>query len=153
MKAEQIKIELIKRCNAPNAWQGVRHLMLKLKKEDSDTVLDGLLGVFFLDNGFRYQAAAGGLLWKLKPTYKRNLREDIRQSLRTWDVSVEELPWYFAEAVGIESVRNEVKAILNEPLEEMESRVAKTYLYWLSVSDAEYFRNQFDRQWSRLLGN
>jgi hypothetical protein len=153
MNAEQITMELIKRNDSPNAWQGVRHLMLKLKKEDSSLVLDGLLGVFFLDEGYDRQLAAGGLLWKLKPKYDRDLREDIRRSLQTWNVSTEELPWYLAESVGIDVVRKEVESILAEPLEDKERRVAETYLYWLSVSDAEDFRNQLDRQWNQLLGD
>ena len=79
MESEQIRFELIKVVGKPNAWQGVRHLMLKLKEEDSETVLDALLGIFFLNDLYAYQAAAGGLLWKLKPKYKRNLREDIKK--------------------------------------------------------------------------
>ena len=153
MNTEHITMELIERCDSANAWQGVRHLMLQLKKEESSIVLDGLLGVFFLDEGYDRQAAAGGLLWKLKPKYDRDLRSDIRRSLKTWNVSIEELPWYFAEAVGIEEVRKTVESILAEPLEDTERKVAKTYLYWLSVSSAEDFRNQFNRQWNEYLGD
>ena len=153
MEAEQIQSELFKAINSPNGWQSLGHLMLKLKKEDSEKVLDGLLGVFFgsSENNYRGQAAAGGLLWKLKPEYKRNLREDIRRSLQTWDVSVEELPWYFAEAIGIDKVRDEVKSLLAESLDETSRKVAETYLYWLSVSSPEEFRVQLNRTWNSKL--
>ena len=109
MKSEQIRFEIVKIVDGANGWQGIRHFMLKLKKEDSETVLEGLLEIFFLDNLFRYQAAAGGLLWKLKPKYKRNLRDDIKRSLKNWDVSIEELPWYFAEVAGYKQVLKEVE--------------------------------------------
>ena len=153
MEAEQIQSELFKAINSPNGWQSLRHLMLKLKKVDSEKVLDGLLGVFLGDgeNSFRGQAAAGGLLWKLKPEYKRNLREDIRRSLQTWDVSVEELPWYFAEVAGVDKVRDEVRAILAEPLDETSRKVAETYLYWLSVGSPEDFKVQLNRTWNSKL--
>jgi hypothetical protein len=155
MEVKQIQSEFFKAINGSNGWQSLQHLMLKLKKEDPEKVLDALLGVFFgiSDSHFRGQAAAGGLLWKLKPEYKRNLREDIKCSLQSWDISVEELPWYFAEVIGIEKVREEVKSILTETLDETSRKRAETYLYWLSVSNPEEFRTQLNRGWNgRLRG-
>src|ERR1700754_2492714 len=155
MESEEIQSELISAIGTPNAWQSLRHLMLKLKKEDSEIVLDGLLGIFFGTSreNFRCQGAAGGLLWKLKPEYKRNLRDDIRRSLQTWDVSVEELPWYFAEVVGVDRVRDEVKSLLTETLDERSRKAAETYLYWLSVSGPDEFKSRLNRTWnSRLRG-
>jgi hypothetical protein len=153
MEEEEIRNELMKAVDGPNDWQSLRHLMLKLKKQNSDTVLDALLSIFFLSNSFRYQVAAGGILWKLKPKYKRNLREDIKRTLQNWNVSVEELPWYFAEMNGIETVRDEVKSILEESLEEIAKRRAETYLYWLSAKNREEFRTELNQLWNgRLRG-
>jgi hypothetical protein len=128
MELEQIQSELFKAIEGTNGWQSLQHLMLKLKKEDSEKVLDALLGIFFGISGdyYRGQAAAGGLLWKMKPKYKRNLREDIKCSLQSWDVSVEELPWYFAEVMGIDTVREAVKSILTEALDETSRKRAET---------------------------
>jgi hypothetical protein len=151
MESEQIRLELIKAVDAPNAWQSVRHLRLKLKKENSDIVLNALLEIFFFDNLYTYQSAAGGLLWKLKPKYKRNLREDIRRSLQNWDVSIEELPWYFAEVTSIEIVCNEVESLLTESLDEMAKQRAKTYLYWLSVTNQEEFTKELNQGWNQRL--
>ncbi|MCY6488709.1 hypothetical protein [Leptolyngbya sp. GGD] len=155
MELEQIQSELFKAIDKPNCWQILQHLMLKLKKEDPGKVLDALLGVFVdsRDNYFSAQTAAGGLLWKLKPAYTRNLREDIRRSLQHWDVSIEELPWYFAEVIGIEKVREEVKLVLAEPVDELSQKRAEAYLYWLSVSKPEDFRSYLDRSWNRRLGD
>lgn len=150
MKAEQIQSEIFEAIEDLNGWQRLQKLMLKLREEDSSTVLDGLLGIFFenSDNHFRSQAAAGGLLWTLKLKYQRTLREDLRKSLQSWDVSIEELPWYFAEAVGIEKVREEVKSLLAETLEEPAKGRAKAYLYWLSASNPEQFKLELDRAWN-----
>jgi hypothetical protein len=155
MEPEEIQSELFKVINGSNAWQSLRHLMLKLKTEDSEKVLDALLGIFFgsSNNHFRGQSAAGGLLWKLKPKYERNLREDIKRSLQTWDVSIEELPWYFAEAIGIEKVRDEIESLLTETLDETSRKRAETYLYWLSVSSPEEFKVRLNQTWNgRLRG-
>ena len=152
MKQEEIRTELIEIVDEWNSWQSPRDLILKLKKEDSDIVSDALLKIFFFDSP-RYHGLAGGLLWKLKPKYKRNLREDIKLSFKNWDVSIEELPWYFAEVAGIENVRSEVKSLLKEPLEDVERKRAETYLYWLSVSEAEEFRIKLNQAWNgRLRG-
>lgn len=80
MEIEEIQSELFKAIDRPNVWQTIQHLMLKLEKENSEKVLDALLGIFFDINNscFEAQAATGGLLWMLKPKYKRNLREDIQ---------------------------------------------------------------------------
>jgi hypothetical protein len=157
MESEQIQIELIevvdKAINGENAWQGLRNLMLILKNEDSDIILNALLEIFFEDDLFQYQCAAGGLLWKLKPKYNRNLPNDIRRTLQGWDVSIEELPWYFAEAIGIEKVKSVVESLLAEPLEEIERKRAETYLYWLTVSSADEFRRILNQGWNgRLRG-
>lgn len=153
MQVEQIRFELIKAVKGPNAWQSVRHLMFKLRKQESNIVLQALLEIFFLDRECDYQEIAGGLLWKLKPKYNRNIREDIRRSLQNWNVSVEELPWYFAEVKGIETVRDEVKSLLKESLDGVEIRKANTFLYWLSAANPKEFKTELNQRWNgRLRG-
>lgn len=126
--------------------------MLVLKKENPDTVLNALLNIFSSNTNFPLQTAAAGILWKLKPKYKRNLHDDIRNSLKGWNVSIEELPWYFAEVTSLESVRNEVKKILDEPLDENEKIRADTYFYWLSGNQEE-IRKNLSQSWNgRLRG-
>ena len=151
MEPDEIRANLYRTANAPNRGQGVRHLMWRLMKEDSDTVLSALLGVFFKDSDYEYQEAAGGLLWKLKPRYTRDLRDDITRSLKYWNVSVEELPWYFAEATGIHQVRAEVNSITGERLDEISKQNAQTYLYWLS-RDPGSFRAELEQKWDWLRG-
>lgn len=155
MEVEQIQSELFKVINGPNGWQSLRHLMLRLKKENSEIVLEALLGIFSRGSevSFRVQVAAGGLLWKLQPKYTRNLREDIRRSLQNWNVSVEELPWYFAEVIGISTVREEVQSLLNEALDETSREKAETYLYWLSVGNPEKFKVELSQLWNSRLGD
>lgn len=153
MVKEEIHAELIKIVDQQGGWESLRPFMVKLKKEDPAAVLDALLGIFFLDNYDDYQCAAGGLLWKLKPKYKRDLREDIKRSLQYWNVSIEELPWYFAEVTSIEKVLSEVESLSKEPLKDIEKRKVQTYLYWLSVSDPAEFRTRLNQGWNgRLRG-
>ena len=157
MEPEKIRAELYKAVNGPNAWQSLGHLMLRLRKENPETVTRALIGVFFdesrTETSFKDQQAAGGILWKLKPKYKGNLRDDIRSSLKNWNVSVEELPWYFAEIMGIDRVRDEVNSILRETLDEISRKKAQTYLYWLPAKGTEGLKIQLNQIWNgRLRG-
>lgn len=90
-------------------------------------------------------------MWKLKPGYTRNLRDDITRLLKYWNVSVEELPWYFAEAAGIHRVRVEINSISRGRLEENSKKNAQTYLYWLS-RDPGSFRAELEQKWDWLRG-
>jgi hypothetical protein len=157
MEQQEIRAELCKAVDGSNAWQSLGQLMLRLRKENPETVTRALLGVFFDDSRtktrFRDQQAAGGILWKLKPKYKGNLREDIRSSLKNWNVSVEELPWYFAEIMGIDRVRDEVNSILRETLDEISRKKAQTYLYWLPAKNTEGRKARLNQIWNgRLRG-
>jgi hypothetical protein len=156
MDVGEIQLKFYEAVDSPNGWQRVRHLMLKLKKEEPNIVIEALLGVFF--NGLRQdkcyvdQTAAGGLLWKLKPKYERNLKEDILRSFNYWNVSIEELPWYLAEAVGWENVYTEINTILKElDLDETSKKKAETYLYWLNLKSPEEFKKRLNEQWNAKL--
>ena len=47
----------------------------------------------------------------------------------------------------------QVEILLTESLTDLEKRVAKTYLYWLSVNSAEEFRTKLNQGWNgRLRG-
>ena len=150
MKLTEIQSEIFRAVDKEN-WQSVRHLMIKLKKEHADLVLTTLLEILFSENYYRYQKIAGGLLWKLKPKYKRDLREDIKRMLKNWDVSVEELPWYFAEVAGIEEVQNTARSLLSEPLDDIEKRGAETYIYWLSANNPEEIKTELNNLWNGWL--
>lgn len=151
MEEKEIQEKLTEIVEKHTDWQRLRQFMLVLKKENPDTVLNALLNIFSSNTNFPLQTAAG-ILWKLKPKYKRNLHDDIRNSLKGWNVSIEELPWYFAEVTSLESVRNEVKKILDEPLDENEKIRADTYFYWLSGNQEE-IRKNLSQSWNgRLRG-
>ncbi len=166
MNSSEIRTRLHRTLAAPNSPQSVRHLSRALAREEPETVLAALLDVFFEDSGFSVQKNAGGLLWVLRPAYSRNLHDDIRCSLKYWNASIEELPWYLAVSVGLERVRSTVNSIIGETLEERSSSAANTYLYWLgmgaqrsshltllrSESDTiNSFRSELDQKW-RWLG-
>jgi len=109
MEVSDIQREFYEAVDGEIVWPDLRELMLKLKKESPNIVFDALIGIFLNKSRPYYsyytdQYAVGGLLWKLKPKYGGNLKEDIIRSFENWDCSIETLPWYFAEGAGKERV-------------------------------------------------
>jgi hypothetical protein len=151
MTPTEIQKTIYKSVGKGNCWQMLQHLLAKLRKVDEKTITDALIPVFLTAES-SYQAAAGGLLWKLKPAYQRNLYDDIKASLTSWDVSVEELPWYLAESVGIEMVKETIELLKLEPLSEEKKTRLETYEYWLNFEPVK-FMESLDRNWNHYLGH
>ena len=82
--------------------------------------------------------------------YYGNLREDIIRSFENWDLSIEELPWYFAEVAGKQRVCDELKSIIKESLNDLHKTLAEGYLYFIN-RDQEYHRRRLNYYWDREL--
>ncbi|UCH66351.1 MAG: hypothetical protein JSW63_04275 [Ignavibacterium sp.] len=140
--------------NEEDFWQDLRELMLKLKQENPDIVFEALIGIFLNKSRpgsiYRDQYAAGGLLWKLKPKHSGNLRENIIRSFENWDISIETLPWYFAEVAGKERVCDELEKIITKSSIENHVIRADGFLYWLK-GDLEYNRRRLNKYWDATL--
>ena len=146
--------DLLETDNEEDFWLELSELMLKLKQENPDIVFEALIGIFRNKSRpgsiYRDQYAAGGLLWKLKPKYNGNLRKDIIRSFENWDLSIETLPWYFAEVAGKERVCDELKQIKTQSSNENHVILADGFLYWLK-GDQEYERRRLNKYWNDTL--
>jgi hypothetical protein len=88
------------------------------------------------------------LLWKLKPPYKRNLKEDLIKSFEHWDLSVEDLAWYFAvSARSRRKVIDKLNSIINDSPEIASKyiHIIEGYVYWLG--DPKYFFRRINSKW------
>lgn len=81
------------------------------------------------------QEYAGILLFHVKPRCEHDAVAVIGGALRNYNVSVEELPWYFAEALGGEVVREAIAELGRRDLPEKERDSLETFLYWLKVKE------------------
>jgi hypothetical protein len=83
------------------------------------------------------QEAPGTYLLEFTPRGRGELQALIHKSLRGWNLSIEQLPFYFREAYGIESVRSALDKIeMETSLAEVEHRALQTYRYWLRLLPA-----------------
>ena len=155
MDADEIKAELYASIDRPNGWQAIQHLVRRLRNCNSGVLRDAMLSVFEDDhpNRFAVQEVAGGILWLLKPPYDGDISSDLGRLVPKWDVSVEELPWYLAEAEGIEATRSAAKKKLSGDLPDELKKRYETVVWWLSHRDPPAFRQELDNRWrGRLKG-
>jgi hypothetical protein len=102
------------------------------------------------DTRYADQEAAGGMLWALKPHCSRELREEIASLMATYDVSVEEIPWYYADVFGVEAVVHAVAELLQqEEVLPTDIKALQTWRFWLT-RDAKSMRQQFYTKWGHL---
>ncbi len=84
------------------------------------------------------QEAPGDYLLELKPRGAQNLQSLIRASLLGWNLSIEQLPFYFRDTYGIEVVRLAIERLnLDAGLDADERKALDTYRWWLRIPKAE----------------
>jgi hypothetical protein len=108
-----------------------------LRQRPGDEVFEALIGVFCNvhreDKLFVAQEYAGRILLALKPPCSRDIQDVIKRTLATWDLSVEQLPWYFAEIVGLEAVLRVLDVLDTQVSSQQERDAIRTFRFWLRV--------------------
>jgi hypothetical protein len=137
MKREEIAKLVIERAKrfGPDNLQQIKQLSFALSKSDPDKVFYGLYMVFLAESSqpFPQQELAGKLLFILKPKVILELAPVIERALENWDVSVEELPFYFRDVFGIESVSVSLGSISANEINEVQRKNLETMKWWLRL--------------------
>jgi len=106
-----------------------------LRKSAPEEVFYGLYSIFTNESRPRTkyldQEYAGTLLLAVHPPCCIEPREAIRRVLCNYDFSIEQLPIYFEEVLGHESLPQILKELRNQPLTEYEQHSLRTFLFWL----------------------
>ena len=117
-----------------NNFQQVKQLIFWLSKCKPQEVFEGLFKIFLLEDKYlQRQELAGNLLFQIKPKAKFNLLEKLFSCLETYNLSVEELPWYFVDIFGKEYVLNTLNIINNKNfLSNKAKRSLETIKWWVN---------------------
>lgn len=115
--------------------QQIQQFLWALERADPDETCRGLLGVF-QENDFECQQFAGLLLARLQPPCKDDLQRIVYSVLATWNLSVEELPFYLARAFGRPALLDALHDMERETRSETEQRAIATFRFWLGRSEA-----------------
>jgi hypothetical protein len=110
-----------------------RSHLLAVQREFGDQLLfDSLFGVFTEARTYPEQQIAGRHLLELQPACSVALEQAIRLSLPNWNLSVEEVPFYFCRVFGRDSVLEALDAIdRGVDLSETDRNSIQTYRFWL----------------------
>lgn len=85
------------------------------------------------------QEGPGDFLLEMKPRSAQDLQSLIRASLPGWNLSIEQLPFYFRDTYGIEVVRLAIEQLdLDTSLDADERKALDTYRWWLRIPKAEH---------------
>ena len=116
-----------------NNPQQSKQLAFAIGKSDGQEIANALFSFFTIEqiNTSDRQELAGSLLYKLKPQAEFDLKSIILKSLKYYDPSVEELPYYMVEAKGLDFTVSEINKIETSFLSSIEKRSLDTVKYWL----------------------
>lgn len=113
--------------------QQLNELLRSLANASDNELFFGLFSFFYdpaIQSSFERQQLAGTLLYELCPVCPLKLDGAIYAIPTHWNLSVEEVPWYFCKVFG----KNVVEIFLVELIPEVESgSVKKSFealLYW-----------------------
>jgi hypothetical protein len=138
MLRNEIKELIVERANkyGPNNPQQIKQLSLSLAKADPEEVFYGLDEVFKSIPGQDYmsQELAGKILFKVRPRLYLDLVPLITGILENWNVSVEQLPFYFRDLCGIEVVAKAIENIDTAELNEIQKNSLETMKWWLRLT-------------------
>ena len=136
--SEDIKTEIL--ASSDNADQvgdlRIRQLIQILDKVEQAIIVDGVIKVFETnraDSLYQDQEFAGRVLMTIKPKSQKDLKEILKRTLRTWDKSVNQLPFWFRDNYGLEKVRDTFN---NISLTDNEKENVKAMKFWLQLKAA-----------------
>jgi hypothetical protein len=110
---------------------------MKLQQLPSEQRAEALLGVFTdqsrAETAFGDQEIAGQLLVAVRPECSRPLDDILRSTVSTWNVSVEQLPFYLRDTFGRDEVVEAAARLASEyQAESREARALSTVRWWVT---------------------
>ncbi|MBM3847002.1 MAG: hypothetical protein FJ405_12045 [Verrucomicrobia bacterium] len=130
MTPREISAEIDRVCRRD--WHSeLAPLLERLRQCDPVRTFHSLFGFAAHSQDAGPAAPAALLLFNLKPPCPISCEAGIRELLVDWDVSIEEVPLYFAEQFGVSRVREVVAAIRTSPPMCCDISRLDTIEYWL----------------------
>lgn len=122
--------------------QQMKQLHFALSKCNPQELYSGIMSVFHTchKNFSERQELAGWLLYEILPNADFDIKTDLTKCLRNYELSVEQLPYFFINKVGKEEFEKIINSIDERKLSEDELRALGTIKYW--ARNYEQFKQQ-----------
>ena len=114
--------------------QQLSQLSHSLVNASENELFFGLFSFFYdpaLQSSFERQKLAGTLLYELGPACPLELDGAIYAIPAHWNLSVEEVPWYFCKVFGKSVVQEFLEELLPEVMEGNIKKSFETLLFWV----------------------
>ena len=126
--------------------QQARHIQRTARRADPAEAFAALFAVFEREPrpeyGYHDQEYAGRALLAACPPCPLPLKEAIRRALPNWNVSVEQLPLYFAEVFGKQVALDALAEVERGDLSERERRAVGVMCFWTEQHTTEWARTR-----------
>jgi len=137
--SEDLKIEIFKSVDKLDKIGDlrIRQLTKILSKVNDQIIIDGIIEVFENEDRskklYADQKNAGIILKKLNPKTKVSIESILGRTLKNWNKSVEELPFWLKDNYGIEALKKAFSEMENSTLTELEADKINTMRWWLNI--------------------
>ena len=112
--------------------QQLAQLTRVFKREDPAEVFEGLFSVLTSDRRFVTQEFAGRLLLEVSPKCPRtDLDNMLIALLPVWELSVEQVPWYFQREFGTPDLGDALRRVADRKLPPEERKALQTFAWWI----------------------
>ena len=115
----------------------IRQLIQILPKVNDQIIIEGIIQVFEnenrIDSIYTDQKYAGMILKKLNPKTEESISSLLSRTLKNWNKSVEELPFWLKDNYGIETVKQVFSELEKTSLTTLESEKLKTMKWFLGI--------------------
>lgn len=116
----------------------IRQLIKILSKVNDQIIIEGIIEVFENENRieslYNDQKSAGTILRTLNPKTEQSAQLIISRTLKNWNKSVEEFPFWLKDNYGIETLKKVFSEMENNNLNELETDKIKTMKWWLRIT-------------------
>jgi len=117
--------------------QQLKQLAFSCEKSEDREVFFGLFPFFYdpnlQENFFSRQELAGKILYKVKSECPLDIDGALYAAPGQWEVSVEELPWYFCSKFGRDKVQQFITELMPDIVDDRLREKYKTMLFWVEM--------------------
>lgn len=132
---EDVKNEILISADKPGDLR-IRQFINMLPKADPEIIIEGIIQVIELEgrpNPFVDQETAGKILEAINPKSQKDLKEILKRTLRQWNKSIEQFPFWLRDNYGLETVSQTFDEM---ELDEIQTDKLKTMKWWLGIKAA-----------------
>ncbi|MCU7845080.1 MAG: hypothetical protein KZQ93_14720 [Candidatus Thiodiazotropha sp. (ex Monitilora ramsayi)] len=114
--------------------QQQKQLIFSCKKAKEQEIFFGLFSFFYdsslQTNQSERQELAGTILYSVLPSSPLTLDASVYAAAKYWDLSVEELPWYWCKIFGKSTVMNFITELIPDCKDDELKNSLETMLFW-----------------------